>query len=338
MRPHVPLAARRALKRRLVLPRLRRLDDRPIPPRSDEVRLYLKVRNQATLLPYFLDYHRALGVDRFFAVDNGSDDGTVELLRARDDVHVFSTEASFATHQWWQNAILQRYRHGGWWLLLDPDELFVYPHMDELDLRGLLRYLESRQATAMHSVLLDLYPETSTSAPPSLPGRDPRHVAGFFDPPSFGSIPGNLRGSTGFGDRLLAGGARKRLFDVNVCCSKFPLLRVDRSMWVARGYHHVEHARIADVWGALLHFTLLPGLEGRARREAERGVYFRGGAEYRAYADRLAREGVVTYRDERSLRYRDPRQLLDLGVLRSSPALDRWAAAHVQESSRAGAQ
>ena len=48
---------------------LSRLDHNLIPD-LDEIRLFAKVRNEAKRLPFFLCYYRALGVDRFFIIDN----------------------------------------------------------------------------------------------------------------------------------------------------------------------------------------------------------------------------------------------------------------------------
>ncbi len=56
----------------------------------------MTVRNEALRLPSTLRQHRALGVNRFFVVDNGSTDGTLDLLAGEPDVHVFTTADSYA--------------------------------------------------------------------------------------------------------------------------------------------------------------------------------------------------------------------------------------------------
>jgi hypothetical protein len=51
----------------------------------------LMIRDEADILPAWLDYHRAQGIDVFIITDNGSVDGSTELLEAfaaRDDVVV----------------------------------------------------------------------------------------------------------------------------------------------------------------------------------------------------------------------------------------------------------
>jgi hypothetical protein len=49
------------------------------------------VRNEALRLPATLRHHCAIGVQRFFVLDNGSTDGTLDLLANEPDVDVFAT-------------------------------------------------------------------------------------------------------------------------------------------------------------------------------------------------------------------------------------------------------
>ena len=58
---------------------MERLDNLAIPDRADEIRCFFCGRNEARRLPEFLEYHRRLGVERFFFVDNGSTDESVEI-------------------------------------------------------------------------------------------------------------------------------------------------------------------------------------------------------------------------------------------------------------------
>ncbi|MEM9126291.1 MAG: glycosyltransferase family 2 protein, partial [Pseudomonadota bacterium] len=53
------------------------------------------MRNEVARLPYFLEYYRALGVDHFLVVDNGSDDGTTEVLADQPDLSFWTTDHSY---------------------------------------------------------------------------------------------------------------------------------------------------------------------------------------------------------------------------------------------------
>lgn len=46
------------------------------------------LHNEMHFLPAFLPHYRKLGVDRFFFIDDRSDDGTLEFLALQDDVVV----------------------------------------------------------------------------------------------------------------------------------------------------------------------------------------------------------------------------------------------------------
>ena len=70
-------------------------------------------------------------------VDNGSDDGTLELLLAQPDVHVFSSLDSYAANTMgmaWTNAILEAFADDQWALIVDADELFIYPRYEQVSL------------------------------------------------------------------------------------------------------------------------------------------------------------------------------------------------------------
>src|SRR5580658_4834409 len=103
---------------------LTRMDARPIPERSNEIRACMVVRNETLRLASVLDHCRRLGVERFLIVDNGSDDGTLELLLGQPDVHVFSSADSFGVNSMcmaWVNEILDAFADDRWVLVVDAD-------------------------------------------------------------------------------------------------------------------------------------------------------------------------------------------------------------------------
>jgi hypothetical protein len=78
-----------------------------------------------------------LGVDHFLFIDNLSDDGSVEYLKAQDDVSLWQTDHSYRDARFgldWQMWLLMRYCHGHWTITADADELLVYDGYQQHDL------------------------------------------------------------------------------------------------------------------------------------------------------------------------------------------------------------
>src|SRR5215470_1266946 len=105
-----------------------KIDARPIPQRR-ELRAFLAIRDEIARLPDVLRHHRELGIDRFFVVDNGSVDGSFEFLQDQPDVHVYRTMESYPASRLgltWMQELMDEYSTY-WSLLIDADELFIYP-------------------------------------------------------------------------------------------------------------------------------------------------------------------------------------------------------------------
>ena len=73
---------------------LKRIDNRPISDNRDEIRAFMVVWNKSLRLDSTLKHYRQLGVNRFFIVDSGSTDGTLDYLAAAPDVHAFSASGN----------------------------------------------------------------------------------------------------------------------------------------------------------------------------------------------------------------------------------------------------
>ena len=108
-------------------------------PRN-QILCFSPVRNEAARLPYFLDHHRALGVDHFLMVDNGSDDGTAAYLAQQPDVSTWRADGSYKASRFgvdWLNRLQSIYAPGNWALTLDADEILTYPDSDKRALKAL---------------------------------------------------------------------------------------------------------------------------------------------------------------------------------------------------------
>lgn len=152
--------------------------------RPNDILLFCTLRNEKIRLPYFLRYYRDLGVNHFFIVDNGSDDGGREYLAEQPDVSLWSTTHSYKRARFgadWLNWLQLRYAHEHWCLVVDPDEFFVYPFCDTRPIRALTDWLDASSIKSFPAMLLDMYPKGPLDAQPYREGMDPFEIAQYFD-------------------------------------------------------------------------------------------------------------------------------------------------------------
>ncbi len=298
-----------------------RIDEAPISPEPGEILLFGCVRDEALRLPYFLDYYRGLGVSRFFLIDNGSSDGTSELLRRQPDVHLYWTGDSYAESHCgvhWLNALLERYGPGHWVLVVDVDELLVYPRCEERDLPTWITELEARGADAFLTFLLDMYADCPLRSAHYSAGAPFLETCGFFDSSSY------TLGDKGIRALIPAtGGVRRRVFwapgKVRLgnppYLPKVPLVRWRRGLRYLASTHLIDGVTLASATGALLHFKLFADFIVRTRLEVDRGEHWDGAAQYSAYAATIAENPDLDPTYEGSLRYEGSWQLVELRLM-----------------------
>jgi hypothetical protein len=263
-------------------------------PKPDDIRLFMVVRNEALRLPYMLSYYKKLGVTEIFAIDNGSTDDTAKILAKESSCHLFYTEDSFEQFGDWIRKLLDSYGQGCWSLVVDADELLVYPLIERISLNKLCKYLDQHGFKAMHCLLLDMYPQGSLKNSDYAANLDPLSCAKWFDQ------TGYLRPRVRY-----YGGMRKRVFGIEPCLTKYPLLRYGKDNIPADGMHNVTTAKIADVTGALLHFKYLQDFHERVVEEAKREQHWNQASEYKAYARAVESDPNFSLDYEESTEYGD---------------------------------
>ncbi len=307
---------------------LARLDDRPIDMVDGEILCFVGLRNEATLLPQLLDHYRRLGVDRFFFLDNGSTDGTRELILEQPDSHCFHTEGShFAENvepPRWINTLMNVFGAGHWCLSIDADELLVYPDCEQANLRQLCSYLDLTGAEAVIGSMVDMYAD-GPLADCSYDGRLPLLEASpYFDPE-----PGWLRARDGmYPPEQMFGGVRQRVFwhgrfkqTLPPCLTKVPIVRWRRGRHYRVAQHTISEVRFSELRIALLHFKFVWGIRQKSASALSENVQLKekGLEERAAYLEALGRNPKLALRNNRSVRYRgDAAQLVELGWMKTS--------------------
>ncbi|APG48706.1 glycosyltransferase family 2 protein [Phaeobacter porticola] len=264
--------------------------------RPGDILLVATVRNEQIRLPYFLEYYRKLGVNHFLIVDNGSVDGTRDYLRGMPDVSVWHTMASYKNSGFgidWMNHLKRRYAHGHWVLVVDPDELFVYPFCDSRPLRALTDWLDNSAIRSFSAMLVDVYPKGALDAEPYRAGQDPLEITNWFDSGNY-----SIKRNPIYGNLWIQGGPRARVFFADQpkkapALNKIPLVKWDRRyayvssthVLLPRGLNHVYETDGGEkASGALLHTKFLHTFVTKAEEEMLRGQHYAGSAEYKAYA------------------------------------------------------
>jgi glycosyltransferase involved in cell wall biosynthesis len=361
LRKAIASRQRRLQQDRMRVHTLARIDSRTISDCAGEIRAVMTVRNEIRRLSQTLEHYRKIGVSRFFVIDNGSTDGTRELLTAQPDCHVFLTHNSYSEARLgleWQQALLDEYGVDHWCLIVDADEWFIYPGYENNSLPELAAYLEQSGAQGVFAFLLDMYGRGAVAEVTS-DGRHSildacRYFDGQYTWDNGFRIPGITRRR--FPPYRVAGGPRWRLL--------FPVLHrhyyMLKAIWLISGQlkiplpvalrpaptlskipfvrwspgmrypnpHETTPIKLSDVTGILLHFKLLEDFSARLNVEINRKEQWDGtslswaGESARCLA-KLRSEPGLSFYYYGSVAYEDSEQLVRLGLIREDEGWKR---------------
>jgi glycosyltransferase involved in cell wall biosynthesis len=305
---------------------MKRIDARPIPDDRGELRVFLIVRNEALRLPSTLRHHRSLGVHRFFVIDNGSTDKTLEYLSAQPDVHVFSTTERYSQSHYgvvWANQLLDTFGTGHWTLTIDADEQFIYPHYEQVKLPVFCQYLDSIGADGAPCLLLDMYSNVAIQDTVHDPNGSLLDTCGYFD-----RAPYRITPSPQFPYLEIYGGVRERLFQKirakqhPPTISKAPLVKWKPGTKFLQSTHFLTAKKVAPILATLLHFKFLSDFHERVQIEVARGEHFADAAEYRAYFEMMRANKPVNFLCNQSVNFENSSQLVELGLMASAKSYD----------------
>lgn len=290
------------------------------------------LRNEATRLPFFLQYHRDLGINHFLIVDNGSEDGSLDLLLGQPDVSVWQTGASYREFRFgvdWMTWLQVRYGHGHWMLTADVDELLVFDGSDQHGLAGLTQLLEKRGQVAFGALMLDLYPKGPVDQHHYSAGQNPVEVLPYYDHAPYRAVR-----QVPMGNLWVQGGARERVFfaqspDRSPTLNKIPLVKWNRRFAYVNSTHSALPRHLNAAYdgpgfnqpaGVLLHTKFLPEIVSKSEIEKGRGQHFNHPQHFDHYYDQLSAAPDLWHRQAQ--RYSGPEGLVASGLM-SAIAWDR---------------
>jgi len=279
-----------------------------------EVAVLCVLRNEAARLPLFFEHYRKLGVDRFFMVDNNSDDGSHEILLAEPLADVFHTTTPYYDSCfgiYWYNGLAREYCAGNWALMADADELLVYDGMERHGLRDLATWLNGQGFDRLFGIMLDVYPSGPV-------GQRGRTIEDILEKDCWFDVDGYFARRTSMG-WLAYGGSRHRLFEkggMAAPISKYPFFRMTPETSVCNAHFTWPFDTSTNVaLGAFLHLKLMDDFIRRAVVNEVEGQHWQGSAHYRSINRRLAGASDIVAVSDRSLRYTGAQSLVESRIM-----------------------
>ena len=95
-------------------------------------------------------------------------------------------------------------------------------------------------------------------------------------------------------------------------------------MYLSPGTHMIDKAITAEVSAAILHFKYFRNFYAAVKEEVKRKEHWDNASEYKAYAKILDRSDLYFYYGK-SARFSGSQQLIDLGIMQDSKALQDYA-------------
>lgn len=296
---------------------MHRVDKNNTDIKESEIIAFSCVRNETLRLPYFLEYHRKLGVDRFIFIDNGSTDGTKDFLLSQKDSFVFYTDESYAGSNCgmdWVNHLIQEFGINHWILTLEPDELLVYPKCEIINLQQLTKYLDQIEVQAMKTFLIDMYSDKAINKTCYKAGEPFLNYCRYFDSNSYYEYgDDNIPTRGGPRDRLFWQGHdrdNRSPYLVNV-----PLVKWRKDLNYECGTHIISNVKLAPLIGCKQHFKFFSDLYTYAETETQRKEHWDNAAQYESYWDVLRKNLDLCGIYDGSLRYKDSMQLVKLSMM-----------------------
>jgi hypothetical protein len=293
----------------------------PVVGRS-EVILLCVLRDGAEYIQAFMEHYQKLGVAHMVFLDNGSRDNTVELLSGYDNVTVYQTHLPYKHYfRNFKRFLAKRFASDRWFLCVDIDEFFEYPHQDRLPLNQLVSYLDKRGFNAVRSVMLDMFSDEPIHEDEGQSRAFSRQRYAYFESASiekkfFPAVRARKKRSRRNieprDDLYIAiGGVRKRCFGTECCLTKHPLQFMAPGKLLIRSDHDVQRAHIADFTGALFHYKFTPSFFAQCDQSVREENHWNGSSEYKRYKRVLDQNKRLYLYSDSAVRYSTHEQLLD---------------------------
>lgn len=275
----------------------------------------LCVKNDLDRIKMLVEHYRALGVERFAFLDNGSDDGTFEWLIEQPDIDLYRCFERYQTivKEGWINRIVSYYGFDRWYILTDSDELVVYVGMEEHPLKDVLKYAKCNKIRRIKGLTIDMY-----SSGNLYEGTDNiRNEYRWMDVHTY--FTQEVEAGRQYYDRFI-GGPRFRVMNSEITLSKYPLVYFAKGTISDSAHFQYPHTLLQSYpcYFGILHFKFIyKDLEEYKRRAQKNSGFSARGSEYRKYMDNYDSSDGACFMYEDSVEYKDSHTLEKIDFIKT---------------------
>lgn len=276
------------------------------------------LKDELQLLDEFYAHYRALGIERFLMVDNGSTDGTTEYLAAQADTNLYRIDRPFRwqVKQGWINRLIAEHGLDRWYVYVDADEHLIFDGSESHSITELAARAEASGIRRVRGMLVDLYGDGPLLDFAWDGPAGQRLIDAFpnFDTDSYVD-------EERFFIMSRKGGPRKRAMaaaetGLNPELSKYPLFRPAPGDLMSNPHHLYPYQEFqTDCLIGLLHFKFLPGFIHKVKKAVAEKTYWDDSFEYRTYLRALEADPRLEFAYPGSRRFDSSRDLLDAGLI-----------------------
>lgn len=308
---------------------LNRVDKSIVPCKTNEIRLFAILRNESLRLPHFLEYYKQLGVDRFFFVDNNSDDDSAKIILKEDNCHLYKTTETYTNHWYWMEYLLDTYGKEYWCMVVDIDELFCYPNSNSIKLSQLIKYFEIKSISSISSLLLDLYSNNYVSNIKFKSADNPLNILKYFDKDYYLTKFSfwDWKNMKPIHIEAYSGGMRERVFgkmNPSDILTKISLFKYRNSVYLSQGMHSITNTKNADIEGVVLHTKFLNDFIFEVIEESVREQHYDNGVRYKHFNETLKRNSNLNLYCNDSIELKNTNDLIELGLMKTSESFELY--------------
>ncbi|MCL2845037.1 MAG: glycosyltransferase family 2 protein [Chitinivibrionia bacterium] len=273
--------------------------------------LLCAVKDDLEKIKLQVEHHRKIGVKHFAYIDNMSKDGTFEWLKEQADVSLFVVNETFnaTVKDAWRRQVADFLGYNRWYLVLDSDELFMYPSIETKNINSYIDFLESCKINSVLSPMIDMYPKGNlTEKVNSI--NEILNTYCYFDTDTYYL-------AKYFSSQWVNGGPRKRVFSNSPQLAKYSLIKLSKEMLIGihQNYPYKYNFETKGAAAFLLHYKFFYDDIAKYKERAMLGVMNSGGLEYNQYLDALNKNPCTSFYYENSQKLNSSFDLMKINII-----------------------